>query len=325
MLIHMAAQHQLPRDNAFRASLSYCLLCRRCESVCLAGLSPADITIHARHVAATNSRPSLPKRLIHRAMVGNRALIAKLIGMAAVLPGVSNHNGRPMRHLVEAASLLSGNLSLPTGALPSFFRSIPRHANPAAGVTARGRIAIFPGCVFEFFMAEMARDMITALTRAGFEVFFPQGLSCCGQAVYSDGDFKTARLMAERNIRVLSNFDRVVTGCATCGSALKGYADWFEKDSPLQAHAADLARRSFDFTELLAEVDFQAPGTAIAGETVTYHDPCHLRWHQGIRKSPRRLLQSIPGVSYREMDGADACCGLGGAFGLNHRQNGLRR
>jgi glycolate oxidase iron-sulfur subunit len=322
MLIKMAAENRHPRDEAYRSSLTYCLLCRRCESVCLAGLSPAEITIQARHAVAQKSRPSFPRRLIHRAMVGNRSVIAKLIGMASVLPGVSAKNGRPMRHLAEAASLLSGNLSLPSGAFRSFTRQVPRHATPAAGVAEKGRIAIFPGCVFEFFMAEIARDMITALAGAGFEVVFPQGLSCCGQAVYSDGNFKTARLMAERNIQVLAGFDRVVTGCATCGSALKSYAGWFEKNDPLRGPAADLASRSVDFTELLDAVDFQPP--ALIGRSVTYHDPCHMKWHQGISASPRRLLQSTPGISYREMEGADACCGLGGAFGLAHRQIGLR-
>ncbi|MBI5589453.1 MAG: (Fe-S)-binding protein [Deltaproteobacteria bacterium] len=324
MLIKMVAENRLPRDNAYRASLTYCLLCRRCESVCPAGLLPAEITIHARHDVVKKSRPSLLRRLVHRAMVGNRAVIAQLIGMASVLPGVSVKNGKPMRHLAEAASILSGNLSLPSGALRSFARPIPRHARPAAGVAVKGRIAIFPGCVFEFFMAEIARDMITALARAGFEVYFPQGLSCCGHAVYSDGEFKTARLMAERNIRVLSNFDRVVTGCATCGSALKGYAGWFEKNDPMHGLAADLARRSVDFTQLLHAADFKPPEPAGIGRSVTYHDPCHMRWHQGISESPRRLLQSISGISYREMEGADACCGLGGAFGLTHRQIGLR-
>jgi glycolate oxidase iron-sulfur subunit len=324
MLINMVAENRYPADKAYRASLTYCLLCRRCESVCPAGLSPAEITVQARHAIATQSRPSLPRRLIHRALVGNRALIARLVGMASVLPGVSVKNGKPMRHLVEAATLFSGDLTLPSGALTSYSRPIPRHATPGAGVRVKGRIAIFPGCVFEFFMAEIARDMITALMRSGFEVVFPQGLSCCGQAVHSGGDFKTARLMAERNIHALSGFDRVVTGCATCGSALKGYGSWFEKRDPLHGPAADLARRTVDFTELLDAAGFQPPENGFAGRRVTYHDPCHMRWHQGINASPRRLLQSIPGVSYREMEGADACCGLGGAFGLIHREMGLR-
>ena len=56
---------------------------------------------------------------------------------------------------------------------------------------------------------------------------------------------------------------------------------------------------------------------------VTYHDPCHLKWHQGINDHPRKLLRSMPGVEFVEMEGADACCGLGGAFGISHRDMSL--
>jgi glycolate oxidase iron-sulfur subunit len=324
MLIKMASENQLPVDKTYRASLGYCLLCRRCESVCLAGLSPAEITIQARHRVATETRPSFPQRLFHRALVSHRAVIAGLAGMASVLPGVSGNNGRPMRHLVEAAALLSGNLSMPSGARPFHSQPIPRCTQPADGVVLKGRIALFPGCVFEYFMPQIATDMVTALARAGFEVSYPHGLSCCGQAVYSKGDFKTARLMAERNIRALSAFDHVVTGCGTCGSALKDYPGWFGKSDPMQGRAADLVRRSIDFTEILDATGFEPPPPFDSGQTVTYHDPCHMRWHLGISAPPRRLLQSIRGISYREMDRADACCGLGGAFGLTHRDIGLR-
>ena len=46
---------------------------------------------------------------------------------------------------------------------------------------------------------------------------------------------------------------------------------------------------------------------------VCYHDPCHLKNH-GIVREPRELLRALPNVDYVEMDGAAACCGLGGTF-----------
>jgi len=52
---------------------------------------------------------------------------------------------------------------------------------------------------------------------------------------------------------------------------------------------------------------------------VTYHDPCHLRFHQGVYAEPREILNSIDGIKYVEMDNADACCGLGGSFSIAHR------
>ena len=49
--------------------------------------------------------------------------------------------------------------------------------------------------------------------------------------------------------------------------------------------------------------------------TVTYHDPCDLGRKSGICEAPRRVLQSIPGLTLVEMKDCreDAlCCGGGG-------------
>ena len=49
---------------------------------------------------------------------------------------------------------------------------------------------------------------------------------------------------------------------------------------------------------------------------VTYHDPCHIAHCQGIRKEPRDLLKLIPGLEYKELDSADACCGSAGTYNI---------
>ena len=53
--------------------------------------------------------------------------------------------------------------------------------------------------------------------------------------------------------------------------------------------------------------------------TVTYHDPCHLGRHNQIYDPPRRILQSIPGLTLTEMPRHRAfsyCCGMGGGLKL---------
>jgi Fe-S oxidoreductase len=49
--------------------------------------------------------------------------------------------------------------------------------------------------------------------------------------------------------------------------------------------------------------------------TVTYHDPCYLGRHNHIYEAPRRLLQSVPGLTLIEMASNrenSLCCGGGG-------------
>ena len=51
---------------------------------------------------------------------------------------------------------------------------------------------------------------------------------------------------------------------------------------------------------------------------VTYHDPCHLRKSLGVAAPPRTLLKALPDLEFREMAEAEACCGCGGSFTLEH-------
>jgi glycolate oxidase iron-sulfur subunit len=54
--------------------------------------------------------------------------------------------------------------------------------------------------------------------------------------------------------------------------------------------------------------------------TVTYQDPCHLAHGQRIRAQPRTLLQAIPGLELRELEGADRCCGSAGIYNITHSE-----
>jgi glycolate oxidase iron-sulfur subunit len=49
---------------------------------------------------------------------------------------------------------------------------------------------------------------------------------------------------------------------------------------------------------------------------MTWHDPCHLNRHIGVKEQPRRILESLTDVQYIEMPNADRCCGMGGQFNL---------
>ena len=49
---------------------------------------------------------------------------------------------------------------------------------------------------------------------------------------------------------------------------------------------------------------------------MAYHDACHLAHAQGIRREPRALLESIPGLTIVPIADPDLCCGSAGIFNL---------
>ena len=50
--------------------------------------------------------------------------------------------------------------------------------------------------------------------------------------------------------------------------------------------------------------------------TVTYQDSCHLAHGQKVRAAPRKLLEAVPGLTFREMPLSDLCCGSAGIYNI---------
>ena len=78
------------------------------------------------------------------------------------------------------------------------------------------------------------------------------------------------------------------------------------------------SQKVVDFSQLIGDViDFQ-PGDKEVSGVATYHDPCHLCRGQGVVEAPRRLIKAVPGITFREMEESDRCCGAAGSFNLSH-------
>ncbi len=305
-----------PRQQ--QALLSYCLLCRRCESICPARVPSSAINQAARHRLVQRKGLPFSRKIIHRLILRHRTALARILGLSTLLPGMSVTDARPIRHLADLAGVLGGKVSFPKLAASFLSRRIPNPTPAASGVRPRGTVAFFPGCHYEFIFPQVGKDVVDLLAAAGYAVTVPSDLTCCGLAVYNTGDWETARRMAACNIEALAGADMVVTACATCGAALKDYGKWFPPGHPLFQRAGALSASVLDFSEAMQAVP-QPAFTAPPGlSVVTYHDPCHLRCHQGIYEAPRNLIAAVQGLTLVEMDMAEKCCGQGGSFGIQH-------
>lgn len=328
ILIRMASQNGLSKEQSYLDCLDSCMLCKRCEAVCPARLSPAEITIQAKNKRLQQTGKSWIDGYLKRFLMGNRTYLARGLGLTSLLPGLRKQSGRPLRHLADSFSLIRNNISLPSSLFSPFLPSLlPKKITPDPGIPEKGTIAFFPGCQFEFFQPETGKQLVKSLAAVGYTVVYPDDLGCCGLAVYSTGDLDTARKMARKNYHQLAKFEYIVTGCATCGAALKRYPKWLSHTT----HSEDISseklhefrRKIVDYSELLGQSTPKSPAKLTKPLRITYHDPCHLRVEQGIYEEPRKFLNQLKPFTFVEMDRADSCCGMAGVFGFKNRNISL--
>ncbi|MGH9721572.1 MAG: (Fe-S)-binding protein, partial [Bryobacteraceae bacterium] len=189
---------------------------------------------------------------------------------------------------------------------------------PAEG-ERRHRVALMAGCIANVSFARLNEATIRVLQKNGCEVVVPNDQTCCGALHVHSGLRDQARALARRNIDAAldGNCDAILTNAAGCGSTLKEYDELLEYDSGYAEKSREFTRRMKDVNEFLASIELN-PRMAPLNLTVTYQDSCHLAHGQKIRSQPRKLLQSVPGLTFREMPLADLCCGSAGIYNVLH-------
>lgn len=148
---------------------------------------------------------------------------------------------------------------------------------------------------------------------------------CCGALHAHSGEKTDALALAKRNIEAFeaANVDLIVNNAGGCGVALKEYDHWLKDEAHWAERASVFVSKVRDINELLVEVP-PLQFTKSLNVRVTYQDSCHLAHGQGIRKQPRDLIRSIPGVDYVELPFADSCCGSAGIYNITNFDMSMR-
>ena len=149
----------------------------------------------------------------------------------------------------------------------------------------------------------------------------PPGRPAAAPCTFIPACARQARRLARRNIDALlaADCDAVLTNAAGCGSTLKEYGELLADDPAYAARAARFSSLVKDVTEFLASIELNREMRPL-GATVTYQDSCHLAHGQRVRLAPRKLLQAVPGLEYREMPLSDLCCGSAGIYNVVQRE-----
>jgi L-lactate dehydrogenase complex protein LldE len=98
------------------------------------------------------------------------------------------------------------------------------------------------------------------------------------------------------------------------GTIKTHYVELFEDDPEGLMKAQDLAERSHELISFLTNIMGISQIDATYDGTVTYHDSCAGLRELGIQEQPRRLLDGVQGIAFKELKDSIVCCGFGGTF-----------
>ena len=276
-LMRALAEGQIESPESIRIHLDQCLGCRACETACPSGVEYGHILETVRGEMVTR-RPTLAARL-------RRAALALIVARQPRL--------RLAFRLTRLAQLLRlDRAAAALGLLPSGMAFLSPRVPPAAARrpltgsfepegTARGRVALFTGCVMEQMFGDVNRATLQLLLANGFAVDIRAAQGCCGALLQHDGHTADARRLARDNVAAFSSADVIISNSAGCGAAMKDYGRWLGDDG-----GADFASRCRDICEFLAEHGLTAPPAPFP-HRVAYDDPCHLVHAQRVAAAPR--------------------------------------
>lgn len=176
-------------------------------------------------------------------------------------------------------------------------------------------VALFVTCLVDLFRPSVGFSAVKLLENAGCSVSVPNGQTCCGQPAYNQGARADTVTIAKQTIEALEGYDYVVVPSGSCAGMLKKhYVSLFLPEDPWHAKAKELADRTFELVAFLVDIlDVREVQTRFDG-TVTYHDSCSGLRELGIKQQPRKLLETIDGLTLHDMQAAEVCCGFGGTF-----------
>ncbi|KAA0248826.1 MAG: (Fe-S)-binding protein [Candidatus Jettenia sp.] len=289
-----------------RDYLLSCKKCLRCSSICPSGVDYDFIIQTMTDDLANHIGIWLIPRIILQLFLPRRRLFNLLLKSASAFQRIvplKRHGA--MRHL--PLMFMDGRWIPPLAKefVLDKYRTTKKIHNP------KMRVGFYVGCLINYVYTDIADAVVEVLHHLDVEVIIPSKQLCCGIPARSLGDVKTARKLAETNVRVFeeAQVDFIITACATCGRTLKR-----DYHHILGDRSQKFREKLYDISEFI-EKYFTYKLQPLTTK-ISYHDPCHLHWGQNISKQPRDILRRS--AQFQEMETPERCCGGGGIFNILH-------
>lgn len=266
-----------------------CTTCKTCTLRCPRGLKPMDLVIGIRGTLVEEGH--IPKTIIE------------------AMENAYKHGnpwGKPKNKRSEWIK------SLPEGVKVKDFSQ-----------GDRAEYLYFVGCTASSDprIQEIAKSLVSILQRIGIDFgILGNDEQCCGNEIRRMGEAGLFEELVQGNINHLEShhIERIFTACPHGFNTLKNE---YPQGKFEVLHITQLLAKSLDEGKLPLKREIK--------KIVTYHDPCFLGKQNAIFDEPRILLNSIPGIVFKELERSrerSLCCeGGGGRMWVESSSEGGQR
>ena len=318
-LMRAVAEGRLENTSAaFRTHIDRCLGCRACEQACPAGV-PYGQLLEASREELLQAQPktdwtSKLLRFALRHVWLSPARLRLFFGASRVFRDLGLSN---LALKSGVARLISPRAEFAMALLESS-RPIFKEKTTSQSNDTAATVLLFKGCVGEGLFARVNRATKRVLHANGYTVAAPENQVCCGALHAHAGDLDGARELARKNIDAFADSTApIVTNAGGCGAMLTTYGHLLANDERLAEPARQFSARVRDVGQQLATGEMRSGESPVEKDEYVACDlSCHLLYGQRAGDASLKMLRSIRGLNFGELDGAERCCGAAGIYNL---------
>lgn len=184
------------------------------------------------------------------------------------------------------------------------------------------KIGLFIPCYVDALYPEVGVATYKLLTHLGLDVSYPLKQTCCGQPMANAGFQDMAKGMATKFDDMFKGYDYVVAPSASCAAFVR----FFHPNILPQGHTCEVAGKVMDVVEFLHDVLKVKKLPGRFPHVVSVHNSCHGVRELGLSSPSEKhipqfnkiidLLSLVDGITIREPERKDECCGFGGMFSV---------
>ncbi len=193
------------------------------------------------------------------------------------------------------------------------------------------KIGLFVPCYVDALYPEVGIATYKLLKHLNFDVAYPEKQTCCGQPMANAGFEQMSTPLAEKYDDMFKDFDYVVAPSASCAAFVRVFHPRLLKGTN---HPCLASPKTVDIVEFLHDIVKVQNLPGSFPHVVSVHNSCHGVRELGLSSPSEQhlpkfnkiidLLKLKQGITVKEPERKDECCGFGGMFAVEEPDVSIR-